>query len=229
MPWCPSCKLEYVEGIKICPDCKSVLVDSLDDSEDIFSELDETAIMEEIVAPYIDELPDEETRIEMMERIKRAASIPKYSSLADSYDENKSGAYVLFVCGALGIILVVMFICNIIHLPLNGFSATLTKIVMGLLFLVFLISGIRSLIKMKDLKPQVVKEKEKIDEIVEFIKAKKASGEYSLDPESEDYEEKYLLLCEKAVSDIDASFEDLEPGFSFFVVDRFAGDILDEN
>ncbi|MBP3542931.1 MAG: hypothetical protein J6J86_01755, partial [Lachnospiraceae bacterium] len=30
MPWCPKCKLEYVEGIKVCPDCGSALVDSLE-------------------------------------------------------------------------------------------------------------------------------------------------------------------------------------------------------
>lgn len=30
MPWCPKCKLEYVEGIKICPDCGSSLVETLE-------------------------------------------------------------------------------------------------------------------------------------------------------------------------------------------------------
>ena len=35
MPWCPNCRLEYVEGIKICPDCKTALVDSLKDAEEI--------------------------------------------------------------------------------------------------------------------------------------------------------------------------------------------------
>ena len=29
MPWCPKCKYEYVEGIKVCADCGSKLVDSL--------------------------------------------------------------------------------------------------------------------------------------------------------------------------------------------------------
>lgn len=30
MPWCPKCKLEYVEGIKVCPDCGSTLVETLE-------------------------------------------------------------------------------------------------------------------------------------------------------------------------------------------------------
>ena len=31
MPWCPKCKTEYYEGIKVCSECGSELVESLDD------------------------------------------------------------------------------------------------------------------------------------------------------------------------------------------------------
>ena len=30
MPVCPNCKYEYIEGITICPDCNTPLVDSLE-------------------------------------------------------------------------------------------------------------------------------------------------------------------------------------------------------
>ncbi len=31
MPWCPKCRNEYVEGIKVCADCKTALVESLEE------------------------------------------------------------------------------------------------------------------------------------------------------------------------------------------------------
>lgn len=33
MPVCPNCKYEYVEGIKVCPDCGTPLVDELVEDE----------------------------------------------------------------------------------------------------------------------------------------------------------------------------------------------------
>ena len=33
MPWRPTCKNEYVEGIKVCADCGCELVDSLEEEK----------------------------------------------------------------------------------------------------------------------------------------------------------------------------------------------------
>ena len=38
MPFCPNCKYEYIDTIKICPDCKVDIVPSLPESKHLSSE-----------------------------------------------------------------------------------------------------------------------------------------------------------------------------------------------
>ena len=48
MPWCPKCKNEYYEGIKVCADCGCELVDSLKEWEEAQREAKETAMREQM-------------------------------------------------------------------------------------------------------------------------------------------------------------------------------------
>lgn len=75
MPWCPNCKNEYVDGVKICADCGVELVVSLGDTERdavIFGEQ------------------------EQMERLKKFLIYNKIISAEVSLDE-KEGVYELYV------------------------------------------------------------------------------------------------------------------------------------
>lgn len=68
MPWCPKCKCEYEEGVKLCADCKIELVDSLDDIVEwetlIKTEEEEQAIE---VVEYLKYSGIEEVRYEKLE------------------------------------------------------------------------------------------------------------------------------------------------------------------
>ena len=229
MPWCPKCKLEYVEGIKVCPDCQTALVDSLDDiSEDVDFDVEEEIEekLDEALHTYLSDATDEDREM-MIENIKRAAMIPKYKSKAEALSEHKSGAVSLTIVGLFGIAFVVLSALNLIKLPISG--STLTNIVMGVLFLIFLVSGIISFAKASKLKPEAVKEEELIKEVVDFVKEKKLAGAYKVDKGSENFETDYIRMNEKIVSDIEEKFPDLEPGFSYYVADRFLSEIIDED
>ena len=128
----------------------------------------------------------------------------------------------------LGLAVILLDVFGLITLPLSGSSRVLTFIVLGVLFAVFLLTGFISLGNVKKLKPEVEKEEKLINDIVEFIKQNKLNGSYKK-PNPENYEAEYLELNNKVVSDVKEAFPDLEPGFAYYVVDRFAGDILDED
>ncbi len=233
MPWCPNCKLEYVEGVKVCPDCKTALVDSLEDTEneDSFEFSDEYNAAEEQVESamntYFPELSEEE-RADMLANLKQGALIPKYKSVQDSYSEHKSGAMSLILIGVLGVAFVVLNALKIISLP-AGFSSTLTTAVMGALFLIFLLSGIFSSVKASKLKSKADEEKALVQKIVDFVRSRKKSGVYPTYKEEDGFEFDYIKLTETVVKDVEDNFSDLEPGFAYYVVDRFASEVLDED
>lgn len=77
MSWCPKCKNEYVEGVKLCADCGVELVDSLENTE---------------------REPLTFGEQELMERLREFLLYNKIRSAEISFDETE-GVYELFVSG----------------------------------------------------------------------------------------------------------------------------------
>lgn len=263
MPWCPSCKLEYVKGIKICPDCNTALVDKLEeekdgidlvedyrgeanaddygrDSEDITEtsdneeseEYDEAAIkaVNDITALLRSRGLTEEDIKAIIENTRRRAqhSVPKYESIKDKSEENKSSSVVLIGCGLVGMVAIVLSLLNVIKLPFSGYSKWLVIGVMGLLFLVFLFSGIRSYLTYKRLIPEVKKEEKLIKEAVSILKGLVNEGTFDIGDKELSMEEKSLYLTDMAVMQLERDMEDenLAPGFSYYVVDSYYSEIF---
>lgn len=229
MPWCPKCKYEYVEGKTVCPDCKCELVDSLNPVEDTVeepsleefeeNEEDFTELLEEKVLPELQNMSEEDLKA-LYDEVKNRKSLQNsYKPIEDQYKENKSSVGVLLVVGIAGIVVLVLNALGVIHLPLKGFSETLLYIVMGLLFVSFVYSGIRSFLKAKKLFPLVEKEKKQMEDLLEFAISQANAGMFKEDT-SISYEENAIILSDQCVTKIESSFDDLPEGLAFYVTDR---------
>ncbi len=271
---CPDCKVSLTESVMgeddACAfeEAKAILEsglvpelnDSLSESEkqfvinrikDNLSNPEVTAVKEKLVETAIAE------RQQLMDEIKEAMEAPVYKSKAGIYENNRSAAGILLFCGIGGLAILLLNTLGVIHLPMTGFSMSLMNAVMGCLFFIFLMAGVRSIVMVKRLKPLVIEEKENIEKAKNFLKEEKAAGKYSLKDytEKEDdgdakmsveaeedlaaeealesefncSEEAYLKIYDDAVKDIEAKFPEFEPGFAFYVTSEFGAEILDED
>lgn len=151
--WCPKCKNEYREGITVCADCGSELVESLTAdmsySDDIDNNLStgnesEYPVYEETET---EEVNDSDNGTDSDEESSPEASkkaIPAYVPKRSRYEDNKSSAFTFLLVGGVGAVLVLLHAVGIIDFNLTTFSKILTNTVMGALFIIFIIVGIVS-------------------------------------------------------------------------------------
>ena len=157
--WCPKCKNEYREGITVCADCGSELVESLTDdmsySNDIDNELSEEnageyQVNEENDTAVVndsdnfngsDNVDESDEEISSKETEKHTLA---YVSKRSRYEDNKSSALTFLLVGGVGAVLVLLHAVGIIDFNLTTFSKILTNTVMGALFIIFIIVGIVS-------------------------------------------------------------------------------------
>lgn len=151
--WCPKCKNEYREGITVCADCGSELVESLTADMNYRDDIDNnlTAENEDEYPAYEDcesEVAygsdndgesDEDSSSEESEK-HTLAYVPKRSR----YEDNKSSAMTFLLVGGVGAVLVLLHVVGVIDFNLTTFSKILTSTVMGALFVIFIIVGIVS-------------------------------------------------------------------------------------
>ncbi len=142
MAFCPMCKCEYKKGIELCPDCKEVLVDSLEQiSHAAKEEFDAQQIIQIMNAVEADEEKSDDAK-ETTGPVKR---VGVYRKSADISTDNKYSAYILLSVGILGIIALVLICLDVIPLYSTVTSKVVTGVVMGSLFTVFVVMGIVSL------------------------------------------------------------------------------------
>lgn len=158
MPWCPKCKSEYVEGMTECADCKVALVDELvEETEDDMGYVE------------IEDMPVIEVDDDGKEDIERPTMAVKYENYHDKAENFRSSAYTLVLVGVLGIGALVLLYMDVLPIHFYGASKYLTNAVMGALFLIFIVVGIRSFKSAKQYEIMAVEEDKLTADIKQWV------------------------------------------------------------
>lgn len=224
MPWCPKCETEYREGITVCADCGSTLVEDLSSSPQI----SETQSLEEAFQNMSEEEAAaffEETKKEAMERRKRLAESPGlYVESSKKAQDFKSGGLSLLFVGGLGLIFVLLVLFDVIPLHMNLFSKYLIIGVMGAMFILFIVMGFLSVKSYKKFEIKASEEDNLTKNLTAWCKENLKQEIIDTDIEEASEELLYFQRTEKMKEIICNKFMNLDAAF----LDSFIDDIYPE-
>ena len=224
MPWCPKCETEYREGITVCADCGSTLVDDLSVSQEVTESqsLEEAFqnMSEEEAAAFF-----EETKKEAMERRKRLAEGPGlYVESSKKAQDFKSGGLSLLFVGGIGLIFVLLVLFDVIPLYMNLFSKYLIIGVMGALFILFIVMGFLSVKSYKKFEIKASEEDNLTKNLTSWCMNNLKQEIIDTDIEEASEELLYFQRTEKMKEMISNKFMNLDAAF----LDSFIDDIYPE-
>ena len=260
MPWCPICKNEYYEGVKVCADCQVELVDSLEEerakkkssgflSEDdklrlayvqkVFDEdvdMDSEHDVNDILQAFEDTLQADPSEYEG-EELDAPSRKGRYKNYAERAEDNKSSAATLILVGGIGLVALVLILCDVIKVPLNLKSNYMLTGVMGAMFLVFFIMGIISAKNAKEYARKAVAEADLTSEIRKWCEENldketmdiKLFSEEELSEDALSEEQKYFKRFEEIKSRISENFLNLDEGYLNRFVDEYYPVIFEDS
>lgn len=149
-----------------------------------------------------EELPEDMANaVHLGKSMRQAASEGVYEDSAKKAEEFKSGAYTLLFVGFLGLVVLVALISGVLPIRLNPTSQWMTCLVMGALFIIFIVMGVLSLKSSKKLAAKAVKEGSLKEDMKAYCKEKvdgnaldEAAGVLEADPSEMRYFKRTEIL-----------------------------------
>lgn len=221
--WCPKCKCEYVEGITECPDCLVPLVETLEEAQ---AETDTEENTAEGEAETEGETSEE---AEGLSDEVREHEKPEYRPLEDKANDLRTSGYTLLIVGAVGVAVLLLIAAGVFPVGMAGIMKYISYAVMGTLFIVFVVSGVHSLIKAKNVAEDAVRENEKRDEIMEWFineyDGDKIDAAVNSDAGDNDlYYDRVDFMKDR----INERFMDLDEGFTADMIERIYTELFDD-
>lgn len=234
--WCPECGREYREGFSECAYCHVPLVEEEpkndeNDADVNPGDIDYEALQEEIKNnPELEKALNEAAFADAAREERQG--LRRFRTAAERANDMKTSGVTLSVLGVLGLIVIILLMSGVIKLNLFGTGAYITYATMLVLFAVFTVTGFRSLLKVKPLTEEAVREEKKIEEIENWFSENydnekiDAAIKASLEDDGEDtlYYGRVDFMRDK----INDHFMDLEPAFLDHVIEGIYQRVYDE-
>lgn len=219
MPWCPICKNEYREGIKLCAECQVELVDHLEDEQDDESECQEKLARLHAMLAAKQEGQEAEDDVKDEPVVYHA-----YQNSAAKAEDNRTSAYTLFFVGILGFVLVMLVFMGVIPL-FRGAETTRYFVcgVMGALFVLFIVFGVVSMRNSKILLVQAQAEDLLLSELTKWCGENMTAEQIDrgLFEEEMSDEQKYFKRTDRMKAIINDKFLNLDQGLLEHFVDEY--------
>ncbi len=230
MPWCPVCKNEYREGIKLCAECKVELVERLED-EKKSDELSEQEKIARVRAMLAEEQGGQDEEDEIPEKVPVYHA---YQNSASKAEDNRTSAYTLLFVGIVGFILVLLIFVGVIPLYQNE---TTTKYlmcgVMGAMFILFIVFGSVSMRNSKILFIKAKSEDSLLSELTKWcernLNAEQIDAGLFDDTTGQTIaeEQKYFKRSDRMKTIISDNFMNLDEAFLEHFVDEYYQELFE--
>lgn len=230
MPWCPVCKNEYRQGIKLCAECKVELVERLEEEKKQSDELSEQEIAR--VRAMLAGGKDGQEEDGVPEKIPVYHA---YQNSAAKAEDNRTSAYTLLFVGILGFIFVLLIFVGVI--PLYQNAATTRYLlcgVMGAMFILFIVFGGVSMRNSKILFVKAKSEDSLLSELTKWceknLNAEQIDvGLFDDNIEQEIAEEqKYFKRSDRMKTIISDNFMNLDEAFLEHFVDEYYQELFEK-
>lgn len=211
MPWCPNCKYEYQDGFTVCSDCGATLVENYGEVERLETEAKEREA-EEIARKR-------EALAEMMTQMNADSEgldpdfpnpPPSFVKAKEKAENYRSSAYALTLVGTAGLLAVGLCASGVIDVRMASNIRLIGGVVLSVMFLFFLVFGIRSFSEANKYRVKSEEEERIEDDIRKWFRnqhtAESIDASCQLDRNDPEDELKYFARSEYMKNQITEAF-----------------------